>query len=122
MSLFLKPVIGVAVNIVALFFLTKLVDGIVYTGGWEFFLVAGFVLAILNFIVKPLLKIVALPLVFITGGLFLIVINVFILWFLSYFLDVAQFHGITLLFQNTTVYVIGAVVFGLINWILSFLK
>jgi putative membrane protein len=108
--------IGIIVNGGALYFLTRVVEGVTYTGGIKFFILGGIVLGVINFFVKPLLKILSLPFVILTGGLFLIVINVFVLWFLSYFLAVAQFQDVTLVFQNLSSYVIGAIVFGVVNW------
>ena len=116
MGLLLKPFIGILANGFALYLVIELVDSVTYTGGVLFFIVAGIVLGLINLIVKPILKIVSLPFIFITGGLFLIVINVGVLWFFTYFLDVAQFRDLSLDFQNFSSYVIGAVVFGIINW------
>ncbi|MFH1534323.1 MAG: phage holin family protein [Nitrospirota bacterium] len=121
MGFILSPIINIIINGGILYLLTYIVDGIVYTGGVKFFILGGIVLGLLNWIVKPLLKIIALPFTFLTGGLFLIVINVVILWFLSYFLDVADFQGVTLAFFNWTDYVIGAIVLGVINWTSSFI-
>ena len=119
MGLLIKPFIGILANGFALYFVTQLVEGITYTGGILFFVVSGLLLGLLNLIVKPILKIISLPFIFITGGLFLVVINVAILWFLTYFLDIAQFRDLSLDFQNYSSYVIGAVVFGIINWVVN---
>ena len=119
MSLLLKPFIGILINAVALYFLIDVVDGIAYSGGVKFFVIGGAVLGLINFFIKPLAKLISLPLVVLSGGLFLIVINAGILWFLSYLLDVAKFQDVFLSFESWQTYVIGAVVFGLINWTLS---
>ena len=121
MGFILSPIINIAINGGALYLLTYIVDGIIYTGGFKFFVLGGLVLGLLNWVVKPLLKIIALPLTFLTGGLFLIVINVIILWVLSYFLEVADFQDVTLAFSVWTDYVIGAIVLGVINWTSSFI-
>ncbi len=116
MGLLIKPFIGILANGFALYLVIELVEGITYTGGFLFFVIAGIVLGLVNLIVKPIIKIVSLPFIFITGGLFLIVINVGVLWFFTYFLEVAEFRDLSLDFQNFSSYVIGAVVFGIINW------
>ena len=116
MGLLFKPFIGMLANAFALYIVIEMVDGVTYTGGFLFFLVAGVVLGLVNLIVKPILKIVSLPFIFITGGLFLVVINVGVLWFFQYFLEVAEFRDLSLGFQNFSSYVIGALVFGIINW------
>lgn len=116
MGFILSPIINIAINGGTLYLLTRLVEDIIYTGGFKFFVIGGVVLGVVNFVVRPLLRIVSLPFLFLTGGLFMIVINVVILWFLSYFLSVAEFRDVTLVFQNTSSYVIGAIVLGVINW------
>lgn len=122
MGFIIHPIVAVAVNGLSLYLLTLFIDGIVYTGGLKLFVISGIVLGLINFCVKPLLKIVSLPFVILTGGLFLIVINVGILWVLSYFISVIEFRDVALSFQNFSTYVIGAVVFGIINWLLSLIK
>lgn len=118
MGILMKPFMGVFINGLALFFLTKVIDGILYTGGLKFFVLGGVVLGLINFFIKPLLKLLALPVIVMTGGVFLIVINVGVLFFLSYFFRVLQFQDVTMTFSNFESYVIGAVVFGVINWAL----
>jgi len=111
-----KMILGVFLNGAALYALLMFVEEIGYTGGWAFFVVGGIVMGILNGIAKPVLKLISIPFIFITGGLFLIAINAGLLWFLSYFLDVIQFREVSLTFPNLGSYAIGALVFGLINW------
>jgi putative membrane protein len=119
MKILMKSLWGILFNGLVFWLLTLAVVDIQYTGGFKFFLVAGVVLGAFNFFIKPVLKLLALPIVVMTGGLFYIVINVFVLWFLSYFISIAEFRDITLVFPNFGTYVIGAIVFGLINWILN---
>lgn len=118
MGIITRPIIGIAANGFALYLLTLAVNEIAYTGGIKFFIIGGLILGIVNLIFKPILKVLSLPFVIITGGLFLIVINMAILWFLQYFIGIIQFQDVTLSFPNFPTYVIGAVVFGVINWII----
>jgi len=116
MGFIIKIIFGVALNGGALYAMIRLVDGVTYTGGITFFILGGIVIGFLNALIKPILRVLTLPFIFITGGLFLIVINGGLLWFLSYFLDVIQFRDVTLVFSNLGSYAIGALVFGIINW------
>lgn len=61
--------------------------GFPLTAQWEIFLVLGFVLGLLNYFLKPLLKALALPLEIITLGLFTIVINMALIWILDMMFD-----------------------------------
>ena len=72
-----KPFFGIIVNGVVLFLLADIVDGISYTGGLKFLILGGLLLTVINFTVKPLLKLASLPLAIISGGLIYIIINVF---------------------------------------------
>jgi len=92
------------------------VEEIAYTGGIKFFILGGLIVGILNTVIKPILKVISLPVIFLTGGLFLIVINAGLLWFLSYFLGVIEFRDVTLAFPNIGSYAIGGLVFGIVNW------
>src|SRR5262245_12417640 len=64
-----------AANIVALAVADWIFSGVTIDG-WAAFLIGGAVLAIANTIIKPILTLLTLPLVIITLGLFLFVINV----------------------------------------------
>lgn len=61
--------------------------GFPLTAQWEILLVLGFVLGILNYFLKPLLKALSLPLEIITLGLFTIVINMGLIWLLDMMFD-----------------------------------
>ena len=116
MKLITKPFFGILFNGLALYVLIRLVDWITYTGGIKFFVLGGVVLGLINLFIKPLIKILSLPFVILTGGIFLVIINIGVLWLLKYFLEIIQFQNITIGFQSFTTYVIGALVFGIVNW------
>jgi putative membrane protein len=116
MNILKKAFIGFLLNALLLYFLVRVVDEIVYTGGFKFFIIGGLVMGLINYFIKPIIKAFSFPFIFLTGGLFLVLINAFLLWFLSYFLGILQFRDVTLDFQNLGSYVIGAIVFGIMNW------
>jgi putative membrane protein len=67
------------------------------TGSYKGYLIAAILFGFLNSIVKPLLKILSLPLVFLSAGLFLFVLNAILVWFAKYALDVLQFEGVAII-------------------------
>jgi putative membrane protein len=68
-------VIRVLVNAAALWVADKIVDGIELSGDiWQILLIA-LVFGIVNAILKPILKLLSLPVLIITLGLFAIIIN-----------------------------------------------
>lgn len=103
-----------------LYLLTYLLPAdVTYTGGVKFFLVAGLFMTIINLVIKPILKILALPFVVLTAGLFMIFINAFLLWLLKYSLDVIKFQDVSLVIHTKGGYLIAGLIFGLLNWILN---
>lgn len=107
---------GIGVNVGALFATSYLLDSFTYTGGWAFFLITGTLIGALNFFVKPILKFLSLPLVFLSAGLFLIVINAGILWLADQILDIADFTNIDFQIEGIVNFIPAAIIFGLTNW------
>src|SRR3954451_9758665 len=66
--------LALAVNAAALWVADALLDGVQIHGFWAY-LIASVVLAVANAVVKPVLTLLTLPLVIVTLGLFLLVVN-----------------------------------------------
>src|ERR687883_139410 len=64
-----------AVNMGALWIANALFDG-VRIHGWAAYLIGGAVLGIANAVLKPILAVLTFPLIVVTLGLFLLVINI----------------------------------------------
>ncbi len=73
---FIKSII---ITLISIFLLATIVPSITYTS-WATLLIASIVLTFLQKIVRPILKILFLPINIITLGLFSWIINVLILW------------------------------------------
>jgi putative membrane protein len=58
-------------------------DARIHYGNWQDLLVASLLLGILNVVLRPLLLLLSLPLLVFTLGLFTLVINAGLLWFVS---------------------------------------
>ena len=67
----------------ALYVATQIVTGVTYAGGWLPFFGVALVLAAVNAFVRPIAKILTFPIVIVTFGLFLLVINGLMLWLTS---------------------------------------
>jgi putative membrane protein len=72
----LRLVIHILSNAIGIWASARLVHGIHFHGNWKWLILAGAVLGFINFVIKPFVKIISLPLIWITLGLFTIVINV----------------------------------------------
>jgi len=116
-----KILIGIILNSVALFAVTKLLTDIQYTGGFMFFLIAGTIIGVLNTFIKPLMKLLSFPIVLMTAGLFSFVINVIIFWLTVKVVNGIHFSDVTVTVGSIWTYVIAALIFGIINWVLHIL-
>jgi putative membrane protein len=57
------------------------VDGFEFTGDWWQFMIAAVIMGLANAVVKPILRLFTLPLIILTLGLFLIMVNAIVLAF-----------------------------------------
>lgn len=112
-----KIIIGIILNVFALYGVTYLLTDIQYTGGIAFFAVGGIIMGFLNSIVKPVLKLLTLPLQILTLGLSLIILNGIIFWIFDIIINTIVIREITLQIPNITTYLLAGLLFGLINWI-----
>lgn len=75
----LRLIIHILSNALGIWAAARLVPGIIFSGGWQWLILAGAILGFVNFFIKPIVKIISLPLIWVTLGLFTIVINVLML-------------------------------------------
>lgn len=68
-------VIQIAINAVALYAAVVLVPGLEFTGQWWKFVLVAVAFSIVNTYLRPILRIITLPISILTLGLFLLVIN-----------------------------------------------
>ena len=98
-------------NALALLAVTYLLPGI-QVSGVGYALIAALGLSLINTLVRPILAILTLPITVLTLGLFYLVLNGFLFWLASAFLPGFQVDG-------ALAAVLGAVLYGVIAWVLS---
>ncbi|MCD6109259.1 phage holin family protein [bacterium] len=111
-----RIIIGIVVNAFSLYVLVEFLDEVTGKGGIKLFIIGGVIIGLLNLFVKPIMKILSLPFVIITAGLFLIVINAIILFLTQWVINTMEFRDVTLVFSGVGSYLIAAIVLGIINW------
>ncbi len=89
----MRFIINILITAIAVYLLSKLLAPHVVINSFTTAIIFALVLAILNFIVKPLLIILTLPLTIITLGLFLLVINVLIILLADHFVSGINIEG-----------------------------
>lgn len=72
--------------------------GIEFTAPWQILLLIGSALGLINFFIKPVLKMITLPLRILTFGLFSLVINMVMVWTVDILFPELVIQGIIPLF------------------------
>lgn len=111
MKFLLKLVIHVAANALAIFIAAHFLKQIDFKGDWIDYLIVGAILTVANLIVRPVLKIISAPIIFITMGLFTLVINAVLLFAVDWFVD-------ELIINNLMGYVWGSLIIAAVNAII----
>lgn len=96
-------IIQILVNAIAIFVAAKVVPGISFTGDNTTLLMAGFLMGLINFFIKPILKLISLPFILVTLGLFTIVINIVLLELLAYLVPEFKIDGLVAAFWGVVV-------------------
>lgn len=105
-------IIRILGNSIALYAASWFVAGFIFSGGIKEYAMAGVVLGLLNMIIKPIVKFIAFPVIILTLGLFIIVINALLLWLVDYIFDFITISDIMSLVWAT-------VVIAIVNMIIS---
>lgn len=102
-------------NSIALWVAHWLIPGFVVNGGWKEFIIAGFVLGLLNLTIKPILKFISTPIIILTFGIFSLIINGFLLWLVSYFITFVNIQTASALVWATIIVSFTNVIFTSIS-------
>ena len=89
----MRFIINILITALVVYLLSKLLSPHVTINSFTTAIIFALVLAVLNFIVKPLLILLTLPLTIITLGLFLLVINVIIILLADKFVSGISIDG-----------------------------
>lgn len=109
-------VLQILVNAGALYVADFLIDGISSTGEWWQFLLVALAFSLLNSYVRPILRILTLPISVITLGIFLLVINAAMLLLTS---AISEQLGLGFQVADFGAAFLGAIVVAIVGWILS---
>jgi putative membrane protein len=88
----LKIGVALVANVIALWAADRLFGGVA-TESFGWLLGAGAVLGVLNAIVKPVLIVLSIPVLLLTLGLFLLIINITVLWITDALLNGFDIEG-----------------------------
>lgn len=105
-------IIRILGNGLALYAASWFVAGFSFTGGIKEYAMAGIMLGLLNMIIKPIVKFISFPVIILTLGLFIIVINALLLWLVDYIFDFIAISDVMSLVWAT-------IVIAIVNMIIS---
>jgi len=100
-------------GVLGLWIAVNFVPGVDFTGSLKSLVIAGCLLGLINFFIKPVLKTITLPIRMLTLGLFGLVINIAMVWAIDIFYVELVMAGIVPLFWTTLIVWGLSVVLGL---------
>jgi putative membrane protein len=98
-----RLIIGTTGNALALWAAARIVGNVDLSHSWWTVILAALVLTLLNWYVKPVLKVLAFPLVIVTLGIALFFISMFILWLTSAIVSGFDINGFWPLVKATII-------------------
>jgi putative membrane protein len=107
----MRLVVRWAANAVALYVAAWLLPGVTYGDQWWTLLVAAAVFTVVNMWLRPVVRLLSLPLIILTLGLFLFVVNVLMLYVTDWL--VGDFE-----IRSFGAGVLAAIVVSVVNWVL----
>ncbi len=112
----MKLIVRLIINAIALWAAAQLVSGVQLTGEVGGILIVALIFGVINAFLGPILKILSLPFILVTLGLFTLVINGLLLWLTASLSSNLSVEGFWAAFW-------GALVISIVSWFLSaFLK
>ncbi len=109
-----RLIVQILSNILAIWLAVYLIPGITWNNKWQTLVIAGVILGLANFILKPILSLLSLPLIILSLGLFSVIINVALLYLAAYLVP-----GFNI--QNLLAAVLGTLLISIVNIVISFL-
>ena len=111
-----KFILRWVINAVALFLAAYFVPGVNLQGDWTSLIWLALIFGLINAFLRPLLKLLTCPLIFLTLGLFTLLINTFLFWLTS---QVGQSFGIGFTIDGFWPAFLGGLVVTVVSVIMS---
>ena len=112
----MRFLLHLVVTAVAFWVATRLVDGLSYSGTLPGLLLVALLFGVINAVLGTVLRILALPVTFLTLGLFALVINAILLWATS---AASQSLGLGLHLEGFIPAILGALVISITRAVLN---
>lgn len=109
-----RLILQITAGILGLWLAIRFVPRVEFAGHWQILILAGLILGLINFFIKPIVKIITLPLRILTFGLFGLIINIGIVWIVTIVFPELKISGVLSLFLTS-------IIIWALNFILSLL-
>ena len=113
-----KLLLRLIINAAALYVAAELVNGISFDGDWLAIALVALIFGLVNALIRPLLKLLSLPLMLLTLGLFTLIINALMLWLVS---ALAGMVGIGFTVADFGAAFLGGLVISVVSFVLNLL-
>jgi putative membrane protein len=112
----MRFLLRLVINAAALWVAVQIVPGITYSGDWAPFFGVALVFGLVNAFIRPIVKLFTLPIIFLTLGLFALVVNGMMLSLTAYLSNKLGMH-----FQVDGCWtaILGALVISIVSALLS---
>ncbi len=107
----MKLILRLVINVIALFVVAYLVPGFVLTS-IQAAIIAAIVIGVVNTFLKPIIQLIALPLTMITFGIAAFLVNVLLLYLISFIVPGFEI-------SNFIAAIFASVVLSIVSWFLS---
>lgn len=114
----MRFILRILINAAALWTATRVVSGISFEGDWRLLFIVALIFGVLNAVVRPILKLLTLPLLIVTLGLFIFVLNAGMLWLTAVVSDAL---GLGFDVRGFGAAFLGALVVTVVSFVLSLL-
>lgn len=111
-----KFILRWVINAIALFAAIYLVPGVTLQGSWTSIIWLALIFGLINAFLRPLLKLLTCPLIFLTLGLFTLLINTFLFWLTE---PIGRFFGVDLTINGFWPAFLGGLVVSVVSVIMS---
>jgi len=105
----IRFILRILIAAAGLWLAARIVPGVT-ADGWKTLIIAGFLLGLVNAVVRPVVTVLTFPLTIITLGLFLLVVNAAMIGIVDWLLDGLRVPGLWAGIQV-------AIVTGIVSWI-----
>lgn len=105
----MRLILSIIGNSLGIWISQRFIDGFVFSGELKELAIIGIALALLNFLIKPAIKFITTPLIILTLGLFILIINALLLWITDYIFDF-------LLIENLWALIWATILIGIVNF------